>query len=183
MKLSRSVSVLLGCLILLGLQACSQKEEETKTRRFGGLRVYKVSATAESRVRRFPSILQPADVSPWRSRLTGQLKAISLEAGQKVQLGDLLAEIDPRSLQAQVEQATAGVEQAEAQSGNAEPTSSEGRTLQGDHHPGGVRPSKAALLTARAHATRPGANWNLPGTIWTAANSLPRFQGPSPAST
>jgi RND family efflux transporter MFP subunit len=37
-----------------------------------------------------------------------------------VQLGEVLAEIDPRSLQTQVEQANAGVQQAQAQADNAE---------------------------------------------------------------
>ena len=37
-----------------------------------------------------------------------------------MQLGDVLAEIDPRSLQAQVEQASARVQQAQAQTDNAE---------------------------------------------------------------
>lgn len=74
----------------------------------------------DNRVRRFPSVLQPADVSVLSFEIAGQLKAINLQAGQKVQLGDLLAETDPRSLQAQVEQASAGVQQADAQSANAE---------------------------------------------------------------
>jgi RND family efflux transporter MFP subunit len=71
-------------------------------------------------VRRFPSILQPADVSRLSFEIAGQLKAVTLEAGQKVELGDVLAEIDPRSLQAQVEQASAAVKQAEAQRDNAD---------------------------------------------------------------
>lgn len=71
-------------------------------------------------MRRFPSILQPADLSRLSFEIAGQLKAVDLEAGQKVQLGDVLAEIDPRSLQTQVDQASAGVKQAEAQLGNAE---------------------------------------------------------------
>ena len=85
-----------------------------------GLRAYKVAAKAESRVRRFPSVLQPADVSSLSFEIGGQLKAVTLTVGQKVQLGDVLAEIDPRSLQSQVEQASAGVQQAQAQLDNAE---------------------------------------------------------------
>ena len=85
-----------------------------------GLRAYKVAAKAESRVRRFPSVLQPADVSSLSFEIGGQLKAVTLTVGQKVQLGDVLAEIDPRSLQTQVDQASAGVQQAQAQLDNAE---------------------------------------------------------------
>ena len=65
-------------------------------------------------------MLQPADVSSLSFEIGGQLKAVTLTVGQKVQLGDVLAEIDPRSLQTQVEQADAGVQQAQAQLDNAE---------------------------------------------------------------
>jgi RND family efflux transporter MFP subunit len=119
-KLSKPTSGLLVCLVVLfGLQGCSEKERADE-QLIRGLRAYKVSARAESRVRRFPSILQPADVSVLSFEIAGQLKAVNLQAGQKVQFGDVLAEIDPRSLQTQVEQASAGVQQAEAQADNAE---------------------------------------------------------------
>ena len=121
LKLPRLIPGPTVCLVvLLALQGCSEKKEEAKDQPVRGLRAYKVSERAENRVRRFPSILQPADVSVLSFEIAGQLKAINLQAGQKVQLGDLLAETDPRSLQAQVEQASAGVQQAEAQAVNAE---------------------------------------------------------------
>jgi RND family efflux transporter MFP subunit len=121
LKLRRIIPGPTVCLVvLLALQGCSEKKEEAKDQPVRGLRAYKVSEWAENRVRRFPSILQPADVSVLSFEIAGQLKAINLQAGQKVQLGDVLAETDPRSLQAQVEQASAGVQQAEAQAVNAE---------------------------------------------------------------
>ena len=121
MRRTKATSALLTCLVLLfSLCNCTKKQDASAETVVRGLRAYKVSAKAESWVRRFPSILQPADVSRLSFEIAGQLKAVDLEAGQKVQLGDLLAEIDPRSLQTQVEQASAGVKQAEAQLGNAE---------------------------------------------------------------
>ena len=105
---------------LVGLQGCGDKKKEAAEQPVRGLRAYKVTAKAESRVRRFPSVLQPADVSSLSFEIGGQLKAVTLTVGQKVQLGDMLAEIDPRSLQTQVEQASAGVQQAQAQFDNAE---------------------------------------------------------------
>ena len=121
MKTDRMLSRLLICLILLcALESCARQNEEAEKPPVRGLRAYKVAAQAESRVRRFPSVLQPADVSLLSFEIAGQLKAVTLEAGQKVQLGAVLAELDPRSLQAQVEQASAGVQQAEAQLANAQ---------------------------------------------------------------
>ena len=90
-----------------------------------GLRAYKVSATAENRVRRFPSILQPADVSVLSFEIAGQLKSGQSAGWSKgSNLGDVLAEIDPRSLQTQVEQASAGVQQAKHSSTTRKGTSS-----------------------------------------------------------
>jgi RND family efflux transporter MFP subunit len=109
------------CLTLVvGLQNCSEKKEAADEQPIRGLRAYKVAARVEARVRNFPSILQPADVSVLSFEIAGQLKAIALQVGQKVELGDVLAEIDPRSLQAQADQANAGVQQAEAQLANAQ---------------------------------------------------------------
>ena len=110
----------ISAILVFGLQGCGDKKQEATEQPVRGLRAYKVAAKAESRVRRFPSVLQPADVSSLSFEIGGQLKAVTLTVGQKVQLGDVLAEIDPRSLQTQVDQASAGVQQAQAQLDNAE---------------------------------------------------------------
>src|ERR1700681_497004 len=107
----RPLRFVICAIIVSGLQACSGKDQEVTEQPVRGLRAYKVSAKAESRVRRFPTVLQPADVSSRSFEIAGQLKAVTLTVGQKVQLGDGLAEIDPRSLQTQVEHASAGVQQ------------------------------------------------------------------------
>jgi RND family efflux transporter MFP subunit len=110
----------IGTILVIGLQGCGDKDQQAAEQPVRGLRAYKVAAKAESRVRRFPSVLQPADVSSLSFEIGGQLKAVTLTVGQKVQLGEVLAEIDPRSLQSQVDQASAGVQQAQAQLDNAE---------------------------------------------------------------
>ena len=116
-QLSRSA---VSAMLVLGLQGCGDKSQDASQPPVRGLRAYKVAEKAESRVRRFPSVLQPADVGGLSFEIGGQLKAVTLTVGQKVQLGDVLAEIDPRSLQTQVDQASAGVLQAQAQADNAE---------------------------------------------------------------
>jgi RND family efflux transporter MFP subunit len=144
--------ILIGAILVLGLQGCSEKKQEATEPPVRGLRAYKVSAKAESRVRRFPTVLQPADLSSLSFEIAGQLKAVTLTVGQKVQLGDVLAEIDPRSLQTQVEQASTGVQQAQAQVDNAEADFQrkdellkKGVTTQAIYDQ-----SKATLLTSRA---------------------------------
>ena len=118
--MSRRPGLLTCFVLLIGLSNCTKEKNNSAEQVVRGLRAYKVVASAESRIRRFPSVLQPAEVSRLSFEISGQLKAVNLEAGQKVQLGDILAEIDPRSLKTQVDQASAGVKQAEAQVDNAE---------------------------------------------------------------
>jgi multidrug efflux system membrane fusion protein len=55
-----------------------------------------------------------------RSQITGQLTNIAFTEGQKVQTGDLLAQIDPRPYQAQLDQATANRTRDQAQLANAQ---------------------------------------------------------------
>ena len=153
MKRVRPLFGFLTCLSLLFLLSnCSQKQDSSSEQMVRGLRAYKVAASAESRVRRFPSVLQPADVSRLSFEIAGQLQAITLEAGQKVKLGDVLAEIDPRSLQTQVEQAGAGVKQAQAQLDNANGDFQRKQELlkKGFATQAAFDQSNATLLTAKA---------------------------------
>jgi RND family efflux transporter MFP subunit len=137
-------------LLVITLQGCGEKDASEPPIR--GLRGYKVATKVESRVRRFPSVLQPAVVSSLSFEIGGQLKAVNLMVGQKVQLGDVLAEIDPRSLQSQVDQATAGVQQAQAQTESAESDFQRKEELlkRGVATPAVFEQSKANLLSSRA---------------------------------
>jgi hypothetical protein len=86
MERVRSFSKFLTCLILLvALQDCTEKKDEPAGQVVRGLRAYRIFARAESRARHFPSVLQPADLSLLSFEIPGQLKAVNLEVGQKVQ--------------------------------------------------------------------------------------------------
>ena len=65
-------------VLVFGLQGCGDRKQEATEQPVRGLRAYKVAAKAESRIRRFPSVLQPADVSGLSFEIGGQLKAITL---------------------------------------------------------------------------------------------------------
>ena len=147
-----SLWFLICAALVLCLQGCGEKQPQATDQPVRGLRAYKVSAKAESRLRRFPTVLQPADISGLSFEIAGQLRALTLTVGQKVQLGDVLAEIDPRSLQTQVEQASAAVQQAQAQADNAQADFQrkdellkKGVTTQAIHDQ-----SRATLLTSKA---------------------------------
>ena len=72
---------LLTCLVVLaGISGCSPKQDDSSAELVRGLRAYKVAAKAEGRVRRFASLLQPAEVSRLSFEIPGQLRTVSLEA-------------------------------------------------------------------------------------------------------
>jgi len=105
--------------VLCGLCGCGKEEGKSAAEPVRGLRAYEVSGNTESQVRRFPTVLQPADISGLSFEISGQLTAVTLNTGQKIKLGDVLMEIDPRSLQTTLDQARAAVKEAEAVVANA----------------------------------------------------------------
>src|ERR1700726_5019901 len=168
-----------SAVLVAGLQGCGDKKQEATEQPVRGLRAYKVAAKAESRVRRFPSVLQPADVSSLSFEIGGQLKAVTLTVGQKVQLGDVLAEIDPRSLQTQVEQASAGVQQAQAQLDNAESDFQRKEELlkRGVATQAVFDQSKATLLSSRAQLDQASRQLDLANHNLDRSRLLAPFSG------
>lgn len=84
-----------------------------------GLRTVLVEDQETTTIRRFPSVLQPAEVTTLSFEVGGKLGAVDLKVGQVVQKNQVLATIDPKSLEIQVESSQAAVEQAEATAQNA----------------------------------------------------------------
>ena len=66
-----------------------------------------------------------------RSQITGQITQITFRQGQSVHKGDLLAQIDPRPYQAQLDQATANRDRDQAQLANAKGNLDRYTNLQG----------------------------------------------------
>lgn len=85
-----------------------------------GLKSCLVDDPQQTTVRRYPSVLQPASTTSLSFEISGRLKEVTLNVGQQVAAGDVIAEIDPTSLQIQVDNATAAVRQAEVALRNAE---------------------------------------------------------------
>lgn len=84
-----------------------------------GLKTVLIKESEETTARRYPSVLQPAEVSTLSFEVSGRLKAVNLDVGQRVSAGDIIAEIDTRSLQLQLESAQAALQQAESTARNA----------------------------------------------------------------
>ena len=112
--------ILAGLVLCFALSGCGDDNvtgsEEQPVR---GLKTFLIEEVEQSTVRRYPSVLQPASVSTLSFEVSGRLKEISLDVGQRVNKGDTLAEIDTRSLELQVEASEAALAQAESTAKNA----------------------------------------------------------------
>ena len=76
-----------------------------------------------------PGTVTPSNSVLVRSQVDGELKRIAFSGGQLVKQGDLLAEIDPRSFQAQLELANGDLARSQAQLSNAQETLKHYETL------------------------------------------------------
>ena len=113
-----SVKTLIKPLFLIAISslvaACSDAEEISQSETVRGLRVYEVTESAASMVRRYPTIVQPAEDSRLSFEISGQLGDVTLEVGEIVKRGDILLQLDPTSLNFELQQSEAALEQAEA---------------------------------------------------------------------
>jgi len=69
-----------------------------------------------------PGTVSPANSVTVRSQVDGVLKSVAFSGGQMVKQGDLLAEVDPRPFQAQLQLANGDLARSQAQLANAEET-------------------------------------------------------------
>ena len=112
--------VLTSLLILIFLAGCEDKNAtQSEEQPVRGLKTFLIEEVEQSTVRRYPSVLQPGSVSTLSFEVSGRLKEVNLDVGQRVNAGELLAEIDTRSLELQVEASEAALAQAKSTAKNA----------------------------------------------------------------
>lgn len=116
---SRSLWGALAIFSSVLLVACGEQQQPEQDTPIRGLRVFEVSAQAENMERRFPSLVQPADETPLSFEISGQLTEVDLEVGSRVRAGDTLTSVDETTLQLELQQSRAALEQAEATLNNA----------------------------------------------------------------
>ncbi|HVI56228.1 MAG TPA: efflux RND transporter periplasmic adaptor subunit [Luteibacter sp.] len=117
---SRLGPVIIGVVAMAGV-ACSKKSAPdadqsvpvvVATAREGGFVVYRSQ----------PGTVTPSNSVLVRSQVDGVLKRIAFSGGQMVKQGDVLAEIDPRASQAQLQLATGDLAASQAKLANAQET-------------------------------------------------------------
>ena len=113
----RSSVVLALCLLLT---ACGDDEVAENTEApVRGLKTILIKDLEQTTTRRYPSVLQPGSISTLSFEVAGRLKEVNLDVGQRIRSGELLAEIDTRSLELQVESAQAALNEAKSLAKNA----------------------------------------------------------------
>lgn len=111
---------LLFLVITFSLASCSDETEQQQAEQpVRGLKTILIKEVEQTTVRRYPSVLQPGSISTVSFEVAGRLKEINLDVGQRVNKDELLAEIDTRSLELQVESSQASLEEAQSLANNA----------------------------------------------------------------
>ncbi|MEM7267855.1 MAG: efflux RND transporter periplasmic adaptor subunit [Pseudomonadota bacterium] len=112
-------NLVLAALSVGLLSACEEEAAEAPEPLIRGLKTHLVQDVEQTTTRRYPSLLQPAEISTLSFEVGGRLEEIALSVGQRVEAGQVLASLDPAALQLQVEASEAGLAQLEAEAKNA----------------------------------------------------------------
>lgn len=107
--------------VLAAFSSCNE-EDLSSDAAVRGLKTHLVEETQRSTVRRFPSVLEPTSLNSLSFEVSGKLSEFSLQVGQRVDHGDVLASLDPAAFEIQVGNAEAGVVSAKAAAKNATDT-------------------------------------------------------------
>ena len=108
-------------VVSLLLSACQGEDEAALNQEpvVRGLKTVLVEDQESTTIRRFPSVLQPSEVTTMSFEISGKLGPVNLKVGQIVEKGEVLAALDTKTLKIQVESSQAAVRQAEATAENA----------------------------------------------------------------
>ncbi|MFQ5627374.1 MAG: biotin/lipoyl-binding protein [bacterium] len=108
-------SLLIIFLIVAGMAiSCGEKkQEQQKTLR--PVRYQQVYASGGNRVRTFSGSAQAGVESRLSFKVAGTVQRIAVQVGDRVRVGQLIAEIDPADFQLQVQKSEASLNQAKAQ--------------------------------------------------------------------
>ena len=110
-----TVAVVLATFLL----ACGEKLEQPPPA-IRPVRYQQVFATGAERIRAFTGVAKAGIESKISFRISGTLQKLNARVGDPVREGQLIAEIDPRDYELQVEEAEAALAQARAEAVNAE---------------------------------------------------------------
>ena len=128
MRFSRFHQVWLTCLAAGLLFSCSE-EEQVPEPVVRPVRSEPVYAKGGSRTRSFSGTCRAAQESRLSFRVAGTVMKVAVQVGDRVQTGQLIAELDAGDYELQVQEAEAALKSAQAQSRNANRDLSRVRSL------------------------------------------------------
>ena len=112
--------VLYIILVFLLLAGCTAEEQIDLTDvPIRGLKTILVEADEPTIVRRFPSVLEPSELSTVGFEMGGRVGSIDLKVGQVVTKDQLLAELDKEAVEIQIASAESSVAQARVAAENS----------------------------------------------------------------
>lgn len=144
-----------GIGLAFALGACSPKNDETQngdTTPARGLITMLVSEVEEVTVRRYPGVLEPSEVNRLSFEVGGRLGRISLDVGQRVETGQLLAELEAEKFETVIENRFAAVEEVRATLAQAEDSLARSQALLESRTGTVVRRDQDATAVAQARA-------------------------------
>ncbi|MEL6298464.1 MAG: efflux RND transporter periplasmic adaptor subunit [Pseudomonadota bacterium] len=121
-----------------------------------GLVTTVVQSEEDTTRRRFPGVLEPTNITSLSFEVAGKLAAVTLQVGQRVKQGEVLAELDNTQFEATVASQRASVSESQALLEQAEDKLSRTRTLfrRKVTTKVAVDDAETALRTAKAAVTR-----------------------------
>lgn len=111
-------SIILIALISTMLGCSKQIESETSAP-IRGVKTVQIDEQQTSLVRRYPSVLQPAESSVLSFQIAGQITELKLRVGQSVKAGQVIASLDSEALKYSLQEAEAALDEANAALQNA----------------------------------------------------------------
>ncbi len=111
----------LALFAVLFLVACNDDKVATADHEkpIRGIKTFLVEDIEHTTVRRFPSVLQPATVSSLSFEVAGKMNEMTLKVGQVIKKGQVIADLDPTTLEFNVQNNQAALKLAEATAKNA----------------------------------------------------------------
>jgi multidrug efflux system membrane fusion protein len=115
------IQIILLLLLSISLSliiSCSKEPQVEEVIR--PVRYEKVYISGGERTRSFSGVAQASQESRLSFKVAGNVRRIAVKVGDKVSVGQLIAELDPKDYELRVEEAEASLSQAQAQLRNAE---------------------------------------------------------------
>lgn len=136
---------------LLLLTACSKPEPAPREQIIHPVKIYQVPQANEILMRKFPAQVQSAEQAALAFRVSGELFALPVKAGQELKRGALLARLDPKNYQIAVDDRKARHQLATSQFQRVKDLFNQGQVSQAqfDQAKAEQEIAKAALAAAR----------------------------------